>query len=72
MTRAEHIRGCKQRALKYLDKGEIQDAVISMLSDLGKNPKTAKLAKSLELVGLVYVVNKDLAGARQFIEGFTE
>ena len=40
MTRKEHLEWCKARALEYLDRGDIQNAVTSMMSDLGKHPGT--------------------------------
>jgi hypothetical protein len=40
MTRAEHIAWCKQRALEYVERGDLQNAVVSMLSDLRKHPET--------------------------------
>jgi hypothetical protein len=40
MTRAEHIAWCKQRALEYVERGELKNAVVSMLSDLRKHPET--------------------------------
>lgn len=40
MTRAEHIAWCKQRALEYVDNGDLQNAYASMHSDLQKHPET--------------------------------
>lgn len=39
-TRQEHLVWCKQRAMKYVDAGDYNSAVTSMLSDLGKHPET--------------------------------
>ncbi len=39
MTRAEHLTGCRKRALELLDAGETQQAIASMVSDLGKHPR---------------------------------
>jgi len=39
MTRQEHLDWAKQRALEYAQRGDIQQAVASMLSDLRKHPE---------------------------------
>lgn len=71
MNRAEHLEWCKQRARDYLAERDIDNAIASMLSDLNKHPETAlKEGGSLAPLGLLYCLNKDLEGARRFIEGF--
>ena len=40
-TRHEHLEWCKQRALEYVAVDELQQAVASMMSDLGKDASTA-------------------------------
>jgi hypothetical protein len=62
MDRAEHLIWCKKRALEYVDRGELANAVASMGSDLG-NPVFLQL-------GLLYVMQRDSAGVRRWIEGF--
>lgn len=37
MTRSEHLQWCKDRAIEYLDKGDQDSAVGSMMSDLTKH-----------------------------------
>jgi len=69
-TREEHLDFCKQRALAYLDVGEIDNAVTSMLSDLGKHPETTAIGQKLSMLAIIYMMNKDIDGARGFIEGF--
>ena len=39
-TRAEHLAWCKDRALAYLDQGDVQNAFASFTSDLRKHPET--------------------------------
>jgi hypothetical protein len=39
MTRDEHVAWCKQRALEYLDAGDLNNAFTSMMSDLRKHPE---------------------------------
>ena len=71
MTREEHLAWCKQRALEYLDAGDIKNAVTSMLSDLGKHPETAIPSGSvLNTLGMQAIMNHDDAAARRFIVGF--
>ena len=40
MTRAEHLRWAKDRALEYADRGETGNAISSLMSDLDKHPET--------------------------------
>ena len=70
MTRAEHIAWSKARALEYLDTGDVQNAIASMLSDLMKHDETRDAGKVMGLIGMMAVMNRDLAEARRFIEGF--
>jgi len=39
-TREKHLAWCKQRALEFVDRGELQEAVNSMEKDLAAHPKT--------------------------------
>jgi len=41
MTREEHLAWCKQRALEYVERGDLTNAFMSMLSDLNKHDETA-------------------------------
>ena len=40
MTREEHLRWCKDRALEYVDLNDLDQAMASMMSDLGKHEGT--------------------------------
>lgn len=40
LTRAEHLEWCKERALQYVDAGDYDQAVTSMLSDLIQHDET--------------------------------
>jgi hypothetical protein len=71
MTRAEHLSWCKQRALEYVDQGELTNAYASMASDLGKHPETEKHA-AIQL-GMMLMMGGHLSTApkmREFINGF--
>jgi hypothetical protein len=39
-TRADHIQWCKDRALEYVEFGDLDKAIASMQSDLKKHPET--------------------------------
>jgi hypothetical protein len=69
MTRDEHMAWCKARALEYVDRGELVDAVASMGSDLGKHPET-KPSDGLLFIGMFAAADHDTAGVRRWIEGF--
>lgn len=72
MTRAEHLAWAKQRALEYVDSGELGSAIASMLSDLGKHPE---LEKS-QAIGAMIAPGISMGGpprpdqVRKWIEGF--
>lgn len=73
LSRAEHMALCKRRALEYVDAGQLDNALASMLSDLSKHRETADLANRSVLAwkaGLLACVMKDAAGVRAFIEEF--
>lgn len=71
MNRSEHMAWCKERALEYLDKNDIQQAYVSMVSDLGKHAETEnhlgiQLGMGLMLAGHLSTVSK----MKEFILGF--
>ena len=71
VSRAEHLAWCKQRALEYVDRGDVSQAFASMGSDLGKHPETA--SHSGIQLGMMMLMGGQLATAsemRKFIEGF--
>jgi hypothetical protein len=73
MTREEHLRWCKDRALEYVNSGNIDDALASMLSDLGKHEETMPSLKSLGPLAIMLKIGGHLSTRdemRKFIEGF--
>jgi hypothetical protein len=71
MTRDEHLKWAKDRALVYADRGDMVNTVASMTSDMGKHPETENHA------GLVILTMQAAAGLldrprelRRCIEGF--
>ncbi|MCU1679233.1 MAG: hypothetical protein JWM93_3991 [Frankiales bacterium] len=67
-TRA-HLAWAKQRALEYLDAGDVPNAVASWMSDLRKHEQLADHA-SIELIGM-HALSGQLneRTARELIEG---
>jgi hypothetical protein len=70
-SRAEHVAWCKERALEYVERGELPEAMASMASDLNKHPETPG-HMGCEL-GMMLMVNghlKTKEEMRKWIEGF--
>lgn len=67
MTRAEHLAWAKQRAHAELDRGDIANAIASMLSDLGKHPETER---SVQIGAMVMLMVRDRESCKRFIDGF--
>lgn len=57
MTRAEHMAWAKQRALEYVERGELSSAIASMISDLGKHPETARSVAIGAMIAPLHSVN---------------
>jgi hypothetical protein len=74
MTRAQHIAWCKERALEYIDKGEVANAMASFTSDMGKHAETERQMNPLARLAVVATMQDTVAGGtdntRKFIEGF--
>ncbi len=71
MTRAEHLAWAKERALKYVELGDLQGAFLSMSSDLGKHPETQNHPGSALGTGLLMLGKLDTQEEmRKFIEGY--
>lgn len=73
-TREEHMRWCKERALEYLKPGpyfSVDEAMASMLSDLGKHDETrnhvaGELMLRMRMAGKLNTPSE----MKKFIEGF--
>ena len=72
MTRAEHLRWCKDRAILELDhSGDPKQAIISMMSDIGKHPETdSEVLRSLCTMMLLSGKIRTRQEAINFINGF--
>ena len=71
MDRSEHMAWCKKRALEYVDMGDNEQAVASMMSDLRKHELTSnhpaiRLGWMLNVAGKLSTTDE----MRRFIEGF--
>lgn len=74
MTREEHMQWCKDRAMKYVESGDLLEAVTSMMSDMEKHPET-KLAPDsiLSQLGMLTAMDAtrgDRAAVVRYITGF--
>lgn len=69
MTRDDYLAKAKTRALEYLDCGEVDNAITSILSDLNQRADT-KVNDMLAIFGLKIASDANSIEARRFIEGF--
>lgn len=72
MNREEHLAWCKKRALEYADRGDCQQAITSMASDIQKHDET-RFNNPGMLSALVMVATFDLGNPpaiRRWINGF--
>ena len=71
MSRDTHLQWAKNNAFEYCDRGELQDALISMISDLRKHPELEKHGGiELGVMMLAAGLLRTPAEMRKFIEGF--
>jgi hypothetical protein len=71
MTRAEHLAWCKERALEYVDRGELREAVTSMSSDPRKHEDFhGPIYGQLSLLGAMFEIPKGPEAVRRWINGF--
>lgn len=70
-SREEHLAFCKRRALEYVDAGDLDQAITSMMSDLTKHPETqgSGAGSALAMLALFHY-GKPPAEIRRFINGF--
>lgn len=68
-TREQHLAWCKQRAHEYLDRGDVKNAVASMMSDLEKHPETKVTSPALNMLGIMAAMGGETE-ARRYIDGF--
>jgi hypothetical protein len=71
MTRSEHVRWAKERALQELQYGGPEHALASIVSDLGKHEETRGLTAFASAAGTLEA-KKGTEAMRRFIDGFAE
>lgn len=69
MTRYDHLAWCKQRALEYVNKGDLRGAVASMVSDLDKHEGTRGSVAAM--FGQAEADSGNALRVREWIEGFS-
>jgi hypothetical protein len=70
-TRSEHMAWAKERALAYVDAGDVSNAFASLTSDVSKHPETADHG-GIDL-GYLLLMSGSLSTVpemREYIEGF--
>lgn len=78
MNRDEYLAWAKQRAIEYVEIGELPNAVASMVSDLSQAPKNFEFGSdytihTLGAVGIAILVQESAnksAEIRKWVEGF--
>lgn len=71
MSRDDHLAWAKTRALEYVDRYELMNAVNSMLSDLNAHDGFDKVTSAfLATLGMMDVINGDREAVRRWVEGF--
>ena len=69
MPREKYVARCKQRALDYLNRGELKSAVASFVHDMSARPD-CELPHHLAALGVSLLMGNDALGWRTLIEGF--
>ncbi len=75
MTREQHLHWAMNRALEYVERGDLPQAFTSLASDLGKHPDTARDESLAQRVrsGMMLLIGGELSTAvrmREYIQGF--
>lgn len=73
MNKQEHLDWCKQRALEFVEAGDNQQALASMITDLGKHPDTLQLSGTAIFMGGQLYIGGHLSTAKEmtdWINGF--
>jgi hypothetical protein len=68
MSRAPNMSRCKQRALDYLDRGDLKNSVASLIGNMNTRPD-CELPRYLATLGASLLTANDALGWRTLIEG---
>ncbi len=71
ISRADHLQWCKDRALEYVELGDLIEAIASMVSDLKKHPQT-QLSPPVERALIIPILFNQLDEKKvtEWINGF--
>jgi hypothetical protein len=70
MTRAEHLQWCKDRALEYVSRDDLEGAYISMISNLLEHNETRDIGSRFGM-DLMFIAELSTSEKmKKFIEGF--
>ena len=72
-NRSDHLEFCKERAIEYVDNGDLTNAFSSFMSDMGKHPETSNHL-ALEM-GMTLLLSGNLDTPKQmedWIKGFNQ
>jgi hypothetical protein len=67
MPRDKYVERCKQRALDYLDRGDLQKAAALFISDMNARPD-CELPHHVTALGVLLLMGGDALGWRSLIE----
>ena len=67
MPRDKYVDRCKQRALEYLDQGDLTKAVALFVRDMSARPD-CELPEHLAALGALLLIGQDAVGWRALIE----
>ena len=71
MNRQQHLEWCKKRAHEYVARGDMAQAITSMLSDLSKHEETVGASHGIfAQLGMMAVMSGDRREVERFIDGF--
>lgn len=70
MTRDEHLQWCKDRALEYVTRGDLHNAVTSMMSDLRKHADFQGETYSFLMLAGMMDIAKGPEAVKRWINGF--
>lgn len=70
IERGEYISLAKQKALSYLDDGDVLGAVKSLTLDLRAHPDTREAMKHMGMSGILAAASGDKRLVRTWIDGF--
>lgn len=72
LSRADHLRWTKDRALAYVDAGDLVSAQASLIQDLALHPDTQAVGSTVAELGMLQMMSGHLSTARDmrdWIEG---